>query len=98
MVVCLGSAATAAASSSSSSGGGRAGAKRAVGTPPPFKRAYDPGVAPDQQFADDDWDEEDEAPVAKTVTTRDKKKDNHLGGFAGGVKPDENWLEEDFDD
>lgn len=76
------------------------GAKRSVGTPPPFKRAYDPGVAPDHDFVNDDWDQEDEAPVPKqdTTTTRERKNGHQFGGYAGGVKPDDNWLEEDFDD
>lgn len=82
------------------SGGGGGAAKRTVGTPPPFKRSYDPGVTPDDGFVTDDWDHDVEAPP-KPVTSRpipSQHKTHQQTGYAGGVKPDEDWLDADFDE
>lgn len=64
-------------------------------TPP--RRPGDPGNNVDKNFATEDWDEG--SPEIRTVT-RSKTSTRVVPGQVGvdaGVRPDTNWLEDDFD-
>ena len=56
----------------------------------------DAGSRVDPNFVQDDWDDDDDE---QEVTSRRKRQTpQHSQGFVGGVRPDQDWLGEDFDD
>lgn len=71
-----------------------------MGTPP--RPSADPGSQVDQNFVDDNWDEEDDEHISRhNYSNNDRKtsnKSNSQQEPSAGVKVDENWLEENFDD
>ena len=69
-------------------------------------KAADPGVMPDEGFAEENWDESPQkgprggGQEAKENSDNDSqpKRASYIPEFAGGVKPDANFADDDWDD
>ena len=77
----------------------------ALGRPVSDPREAKAGVAVDDNFTADDWDDDDAAADAKQTPgdvapdpTVAEKGASHLYGPKGGVAADDNFLNDDFDD
>ena len=73
----------------------------------PYPGLGEPGVAPDKNFLEDNWD--NDSPIRSDRNADAKGSSNSGGGgrgvvsagwngYAGGVKPDTNFVEDDWDD
>lgn len=88
-------------SSSSANGNGNSNAhNNRISTPP--RQAGDPGITMDDNFVSDNWDDsmELDSPPIRKVNKSSTTTSNAVakGGSSSGVRADENWLDEDFDD
>ena len=96
------SSSSGSSSSSSSSSGApcSSSSSRTITTPP--RRPSDPGVSVDDNFASDNWDDEDNSPVKadhKSSGGGGEREDaKKSGAVVTGSAVDPNWLSEDFDD
>lgn len=85
-------------SSGGSSGGGSSSSGFRKSTPP--RRPVDPGICTDENFANENWDGDD-APLAGYSGSRagaGAKSVPQVAQHKAGVRPDDNWLDDDFDD
>ena len=65
-------------------------------TPP--RRPVDPGIRTDENFVNDNWDGADAPPAKSGSGSGGGAKAVPKGQYKSGVRPDDNWLDEDFDD